>query len=312
MGALSGVQGTLAGVLSALVLATLVAEGVPRLRARAPNAELVARVRAWWVMAGLFALAVFAGKNVTITFLAFVSYLGLKEYLSLVPQRGGDRRVLLWAYLAIPMQYLWVYLGSYGMFIILVPVYAFLLLPLRLLLTGATANFLRASATLHWGLMLTVFALGHLAYLLVLPPLHPAGGVGLLLYVVILTQFNDVAQFIWGKLLGGRKIVPSVSPGKTWSGFVGGVLTSVALSLLLAPPLTPLSSWMALALGALLPVAGFLGDVTMSAVKRDLGVKDASSLIPGHGGILDRVDSLTFASPVFFHFVYYFVYGAWH
>ena len=308
---MSGVTLTLLAVGAVLVLATLISEGLPRLRRRPPNAELVARVRAWWVMAALFTLALLLGKNVGIAFVALISYLALKEYLSLVPQRRADRQVLLWAYLMIPLQYLWVYLGSYGMFIIFVPVYAFLFLPLCLMLTGVTTHFLRASSTLHWGLMLTVFALGHLAYLLVLPPVHPAGGLGLLLYVVIVTQLGDVAQYITGKLFGRRRIVPQVSPNKTWAGFVGGVLVGLALALALAPLLTPLSWPLALALGLLLPVAGFIGDVTMSAVKRDLGVKDASSLIPGHGGILDRVDSLTFTAPVFFHFIYYFVYGAY-
>lgn len=296
-------------ILLLLLLATFISELVPRLRGRAGSPELISRVRAWWVMAGLFVLAVLVGKRVGIAFIMFLSYLALKEYLSLIPQRSADRKVLLWAYLAIPLQYLWVFTGRYGMFIIIVPVYLFLFLPFRLMLTGVTQNFLRASSTLHWGLMMTVFCLGHLAYLLVLPPLHPAGGVGLLLYVVLVTQFNDVAQYVSGKSFGKHKIVPQVSPGKTWEGFIGGLICTAVLAVVIAPVITPLGVWEALILGLLLPAVGFIGDVTMSAVKRDLGVKDASSLIPGHGGILDRVDSLMFTAPVFFHFIYYFVYG---
>ncbi|WP_425146069.1 phosphatidate cytidylyltransferase [Deinococcus sp.] len=305
----NGVPLVMALLLGLLIVATLVSEGLPRLRQRPPSRELVARVRAWWVMAGLFVLALLVGKQVSTAFIALLSYLALKEYLSLIPQRRSDRTVLLWVYLCLPLQYLWIYLGSYGMFIIFVPVYAFLFLPFRLMLTGVTQHFLRASATLHWGLMLTVFALGHLAYLLKLPLRHPAGGVGWLLFVVLLTQLNDVAQYVSGKAFGRRKIVPTVSPGKTWEGFVGGIAVSVVVAWFLAPLLTPLVPWQTLTLGLLLPVVGFIGDVTMSAVKRDLGVKDASSLIPGHGGILDRVDSLMFSAPVFFHFIYYFVYG---
>lgn len=304
-----GVGAVLGFILLLLIVATFISEVVPKLRGRAGSPELISRVRAWWVMAGLFVLAVLVGKRVGIAFVMVLSYLALKEYLSLIPQRSTDRRVLLWVYLAIPLQYLWVFTGRYGMFIIIVPVYLFLLLPFRLMLTGITQNFLRASSTLHWGLMLTVFCLGHLAYLLVLPPLHPAGGVGLLLYVVLVTQFNDVAQYVCGKSFGRRKIVPQVSPGKTWEGFVGGLVVTALLAILIAPIITPLNRWEALVLGLLLPAVGFIGDVTMSAVKRDLGVKDASSLIPGHGGILDRVDSLMFTAPVFFHFIYYFVYG---
>lgn len=304
-----GLSWVMGGVGALLLLATLISEGLPRLRGRPANAELVARVRAWWVMAGLLLLALLLSPEVSIAFVMLISYLALKEYLTLIPQRRSDRRVLLWVYLTIPLHYLWVYLGSYGMFIIFVPVYAFLFLPFRLLLTGVTAHFLRASATLHWGLMLTVFALGHMAFLLRLPDLHPAGGVGWVLFLVLVTQFNDVAQYVTGKRFGQRRIVPSVSPNKTWEGFLGGLVATLLLTVLVAPLLTPLLPWQALLLGALLPAVGFVGDVTLSAVKRDLGVKDASALIPGHGGILDRVDSLTFTAPVLFHFVYYFVYG---
>ncbi len=306
---LGGVPLVLTLVLGLLILATFISELLPRLRQRPLNQELVSRVRAWWVMAGLFVLALLLDRRFSTAFLMLISYLALKEYLSLIPQRHSDRRVLLWVYLCLPLQYLWIYLGSYGMFIIFVPVYAFLLLPFRLMLTGVTQHFLRASATLHWGLMLTVFALAHLAYLLMLPVKHPAGGVGWVLFVVLITQLNDVAQYVSGKTFGRTKIVPTVSPNKTWEGFLGGVLVSVVVAWLVAPLITPLLPWETLVLGALLPVVGFIGDVTMSAVKRDLGVKDASTLIPGHGGILDRIDSLMFTAPVFFHFIYYFVYG---
>jgi phosphatidate cytidylyltransferase len=306
---LGGVPLVLTLVLVLLVLATFISELLPRLRQRPLNQELVSRVRAWWVMAGLFALALLLDRRISTAFLMLISYLALKEYLSLIPQRHSDRRVLLWVYLCLPLQYLWIYLGSYGMFIIFVPVYAFLLLPFRLMLTGVTQHFLRASATLHWGLMLTVFALAHLAYLLMLPVKHPAGGVGWVLFVVLITQLNDVAQYVSGKTFGRTKIVPTVSPNKTWEGFLGGVLVSAVVAWLVAPLITPLLPWETLVLGALLPMVGFIGDVTMSAVKRDLGVKDASTLIPGHGGILDRIDSLMFTAPVFFHFIYYFVYG---
>ncbi len=133
-----------------------------------------------------------------------------------------------------------------------------------------------------------------------------AGGVGLLFFLVVLTQFNDVAQCVWGKLLGRHKVTPSVSPNKTWEGLIGGVVTTIALAAQLGPHLTPMDHlWSALA-GAVLGIAGFLGDITISAVKRDLGVKDTGGLIPGYGGILDRADSLTYAAPAFFHFFRYF------
>jgi phosphatidate cytidylyltransferase len=158
--------------------------------------------------------------------------------------------------------------------------------------------------------MAMVFSVSHVAYLLVLPAgVNPgAGGAGLVLFLVFLTQFNDVAQYCWGKLLGRHKALPSVSPGKTTEGVIGGLATTVALAWLLAGWLTPLSDIEALAAGALIGMAGFIGDVTVSALKRDLGVKDSGSLLPGHGGILDRIDSLIYTAPLFFHFIYYLHY----
>ena len=205
------------------------------------------------------------------------------------------------------------------MFIIWIPVYMFLFLPMRMVLLGETGGFLRAAGTLHWGLMTMVFSISHVAFLLVLrpppaaevvrsPTAGPAaalGGPALVLYLVFLTQFNDVAQFLWGKALGRHKVVPKVSPNKTWEGLLGGVLTTVALAVLLAPWLTPLTRGEALLAGVIIGLGGFLGDIIISALKRDLGIKDSGALLPGHGGILDRIDSLTYTAPLFFHYVFY-------
>lgn len=301
----------LAGIYGVLIFATVLIWSLKTAKPEKDFSELTKRTRSWWVIITIFAVAILLDRGAAIAFLGFVSFLALKEYLSLIPTRRADRRVLFWAYLSIPLQFYWVYDYWYGMFIIFIPVWIFLFLPLRMLAIGATDGFLRAAGTLHWGLMLTVFNLSHAAYLLSLPKIENpgAGSVGLLLFLVLLTQFNDVAQFCWGKAIGGRKIMPKVSPGKTWAGFVGGVVTTAGAAFLLAPILTPLNTTHALISGAIIAVAGFLGDVTVSAIKRDLGVKDASSFIPGHGGILDRVDSLTFSAPVFFHFMFYLYYG---
>ena len=297
-----------AGVWALLVVASLIVWGL-RLRGPADRyEELVRRTESWWWMIGAFTFAIAVNTTVAIVFLAFVSYLALKEYLSLIPTRRIDRGLLLFAYLAIPLQYYWAAIDWYGMFIVFVPVWLFLFFPALMALRGDTQGFLRAVGTLSWGLMLTVFALSHLAMLLVGGEVYNpvAGGVGLLFFVVVLTQFNDVAQYTWGKLIGRHKVMPKVSPKKTWEGLLGGVLTTVAVAACLGPYLTPMDwQWSALA-GGVIGVAGFLGDVTISAVKRDLGVKDTGGLLPGHGGILDRVDSLTYAAPAFFHFFRYF------
>ncbi len=300
----------LAGIFGLLLIASLVVFILKRAHPDKDYTELASRVNSWWVMAGVFAAAMALSRGLSLMFLAFVSFLALKEYLSLIPTRRADRRVLFWAYLAIPVQFYWVAIGWYGMFIIFIPVYLFMLLPMRMVLIGETAGFLRAAGSLQWGLMLTVFNLSHMAYLLALPEAgNPTGGgAGLVLFLMFLTQFNDVAQYVWGKTLGKHKIIPKVSPKKTWEGFLGGIATTTLAAWLLAPHLTPLAGWEAPVSGLLIGLAGFVGDVNISALKRDLGVKDSGSLIPGHGGILDRVDSLTFTAPLFFHFLYYLHY----
>ncbi len=297
-------------LLSIYLLLIIASATVAWMKHRQPGRdlnELDQRVRSWWIMVLVFSAAIALGPVVTLVFLGLVSFLALKEYLSMIPTRRADRRVLFWVYLAIPLQFYWIGTHWYGMFIIFIPVYLFLFLPLRMILIGETEGFLRAVGTLHWGVMITVFGLSHAAYLVVLPVGVDAGieGASLLLYLVFLTQANDVAQYLWGKAFGRRRIVPKVSPNKTWAGFIGGVATTILLALALAPWLTPMGNASALLSGLVIALGGFLGDVNMSALKRDLGVKDSGTLIAGHGGVLDRVDSLSFTAPLFFHFVRY-------
>jgi phosphatidate cytidylyltransferase len=297
-------------VLAVLVIASL---AVRFLRMRNPANdynELAARIRTWWVIIVLLGTALLLPPLAGILLFAFISYLAFKEYITLIPTRRADHRVLFLAYLAIPLQYYWVAIGWYGVFIVFIPVYVFLLLPLRMVLIGEMEGFIRAAGTLHWGLMVTVFSLSHAAYLLALPASgNPAaGGQGLLLYLLVLTELNDVAQYIWGKTFGRHKVLPKVSPKKTVEGLLGGILTTIVAAVILAPFLTPLLPWEAGAMGLILGLGGFFGDVTISAVKRDLRIKDSGTILPGHGGILDRVDSLTFTAPLFFHLLYFMHY----
>ncbi len=282
------------------------------LKARNPDkdySELRQRVRSWWVIVVVLFIALVIHKTTALVLFGLISFLALKEFLSIVPMRLSDRAVIFWAYLSIPLQYYWVGIGWYGMFIIFIPVYMFLLLPLRMVLIGNTNGFIKAVGTIHWALMLTVFCVSHIAYLLVLPVKQPAAGaVGPVLFLLFMTQFNDVCQYVWGKLLGRHKIIPKVSPNKTWEGFLGGMISLTICCTFMAPLLTPLSFQQGFIAGMLISFFGFIGDVVVSSVKRDLRIKDSGLLIPGHGGILDRLDSLTFTAPVFFHFMYYLIY----
>ncbi len=300
---------TLAGIFCLLTIATLIIYIIGKRRNLPKENELFMRIRSWWIMVAFFSAAILMGTTATIWLLGFISFLALKEYLSLIPTRRSDRRVLFWAYMTIPFQYYFAAIGWYGMFIIFIPVYSFFLIATRKVLIGETENFLRSMGTIHWGLMITVFSISHAAFLLALPENKaPAGAAGLLIYLVVLTEFNDVAQYVWGKRLGNSKVLPSISPGKTWTGLIGGAATTLTLAIVFSGYLTPLTRLEAIGAGLIIGITGFIGDIVISAVKRDIGIKDSGSLLPGHGGILDRVDSLTFTAPLFFHYIYYLHY----
>lgn len=265
------------------------------------------RIKSFWIITPLLTFAVMGNKLSAFILVGFISYLALKEFISLVPTRRADRRVLLWTYLAIPVQLYFIYTNWLAMFYLFIPLYMFFLIPLRMIMIGEIEGFLRAAGTIHWGMMATVYSIGYLAAFLVLPfSGNPqAGGVGLFLFIVTLTVLNDAAQFCFGKAFGKNKIIPKISPNKTVEGFIGGVITTSALSTVIGHYLTPLTTIEAFIAGLVISISGFVGDVIMSAIKRDIGVKDSGTLIPGHGGILDRIDSLIFTAPLFFHFTVY-------
>lgn len=299
------------GIWALLLAASLTVFTLIRLNPGKDYGELAQRTKSWWIIIAIVTFTLLASRTASVVFLAIVSFLALKEFFSLIPTRRADRRVLFWAYLAIPLQYYWAGLAWYGMFIIFIPVYMFLFIAFCMTLAQETGGFLKSAATIHWGLMTCVFSISHAAYLLMLPDAGTrggTGGAGLLLYLLFLTEFNDVAQYVWGRLFGRHKVLPVVSPKKTWEGLLGGIFTTTAAALLIAPYITPFDPVHAVPAGLIISVFGFIGDVSISAVKRDIGVKDSGTLIPGHGGVMDRIDSLTFTAPLFFHFTWYFYY----
>lgn len=293
-------------VLILLALATVVTLALSFKNPQKDYREVHLRIKSWWWIVGIVFLALATTRTAAVVLFAFISFLALKEFLSIVPTRQADRRVIFWAYVSIPIQYYWVAMGWYGMFIIFIPVYVFLLLPVRMILIGDTKGFIRSAGILHWATILTVYFISHVAYLLTLPVKNAdAGAVGLVLFLLVATEFNDVCQFVWGKMLGKHKIIPLVSPNKTWEGFIGGLITTTVAAAVCAPYLTFLTGRYAIIAGIIIAMSGFFGDLVISCVKRDLQIKDSGTLIPGHGGILDRLDSLFFSAPLFFHYIYY-------
>jgi phosphatidate cytidylyltransferase len=296
-------------ILGVLVVSSVVVAVLSRAQPQKNFSELAARVKAWWIMAAVFFGAITVSGRLSLLFFGFLSFWALKEYLTLLKTRPADHRALVWAFLSVPIQYVWVAMKWYGMFVVFIPVYMFLFLPVRLVLARETAGFVAAASQIQWGLMAFVFGLSHLAMLLTLPAIPNSGANGrtLLLFLVFVVEMSDVLQFVWGKTLGRHKILPTVSPNKTWEGFLGGIATT-SLASLVVGFLTPFTALQTIGVALLLAISGFAGGAVMSAVKRDFGVKDFGGLIPGHGGMLDRVDSLCYAGPVFFHLVRYFYY----
>lgn len=296
------------GIIAFMIIGTAFAGIWHKLDQNSKNAyNLFIRFKTLWTVVVILGVSFTFNRLTSYLALILISYLAFKEYISLVPTRRVDRRVLLWAYISIPIQFYFLYINWTVMFYLFIPLFMFVLIPIRMMAIGENKGFLTSCGTIHWGLMVSAYSLGYLGALLNIPQeSNPIGaGLGLLLFVLTATIMNDFAQAVSGKLLGKHKIIPKVSPNKTVEGFIGGLIFSVAFAYFLLPYLSNVPCTDAIWFGAGMALAGFFGDVTMSAIKRDMGVKDSGTLLPGHGGILDRVDSLILTAPFFYHLYAY-------
>lgn len=268
--------------------------------------NLNVRIKAWWIMIAAISVAFLFGQGGVILLFAFVSFAALREYATLTNTRHADRWTLLSMFIVIiPVQYYLIWIDWYGLYSIFIPVYCFLAMPALTALRGDTQHFLERVSEQQWGIMLSVYCISHVPALMTLPiPAYQSRGLLLIAFLIVTVQGSDVLQYIFGKLFGKHRISPKVSPSKTWEGLVGGILSAAALGGALYW-LTPFSPFEAGALAGLACIMGFLGGLVASAIKRDRGVKDWGHMIEGHGGMMDRADSLVFAAPVFFHVVRY-------
>lgn len=300
-----------AGLASLLVIASLIGQILAK-TTRSENSiatieNLNQRVNAWWSMVIVFFMSYLLGGNATIILFGFISLFALREFITLAPTRRGDHNALFIAFfILIPLQYVLIGTHWYSMFTLLIPVYAFLLLPAIAVLSQDTEGFLERTAKIQWGVMICIFCISHAPALLMLELEGFAGQNALLLfYLVFVVQMSDVLQYVFGKLFGKHKIAPQVSPSKTVEGLVGG---GVAATLIGGGMfwMTPFSFLESLMMAFVIVVMGFVGGLVMSAIKRSLSAKDWGTLIKGHGGMLDRMDSVCFAAPIFFHLTRYF------
>ena len=301
----------IAWLFATMLLILLAASGtthwlIARRGATPTLTNLRARVHAWWWMSAVLAAAFTVGRGGTVFLFWLVSFFALREFLSLVYSRRSDYRVMvLCYYFILPLQYVLVYAGTLGLFATFIPVYAFLFMPIAASLSGDSRFFLARAATAQWAVMISVYCISHIPALLNLRIPGYDHNILLLLFLVAVVQASDVLQFVWGKLFGRKRIMPTLSPSKTVIGTVGGVCSAALLGGALYA-ITPFRPAEAISIAFIVNVMGFLGGLVMSAIKRDRGVKDWGHLIEGHGGMLDRMDSLCFAAPVFFHCVQYF------
>ena len=293
--------------MSAILLALLSAQTIFIVVRKNQNHKdftgLTIKVKTWWGMYGVFCLATLFNPIVSLISLMVLSLFALKEYFSMMKTRKADRRIFLWSYLAVPIQFYWIFIDWYGMFIVFIPVYVFLLLPLPRIVGKGTIGFLRSVSSTQWGLMLMVFGLSHLAYFQIASPVY---GANLVLFLVLLTQVNDVIHYIVSLYVGKKKVVPSSNPYITLEGFFFSLIGTTVLAYTLFPYLTPFDSVFGILSGVLISVAGFLGSLTISVLKRDLLIGENKKLKALEESYLSRVDSLTYTSPVYFHVIRYF------
>ncbi|MDX7991980.1 phosphatidate cytidylyltransferase [Xenorhabdus littoralis] len=301
----------LGGLFGILVIASVIGGGLAlwssREKSNATIDNLNARIRSWWMMCIVCVIAIITGPVGAVILFAVMSFLALREFITLIPTHRSDHGVLFCCFFVfMPVQYALIGGQWYGLFSVFIPVYVFLFLPACIALAGDTTHFLERTAKIQWGMLLTVFALSHAPALLMLDiPEYKDQNIKLLLFLMIVVQMSDVLQYVFGKLFGKHPIVPKLSPNKTVEGFVGGVVASVLLGISLFW-VTPFSPWQAGLMSLAMTLMGFIGGLCMSAMKRDSGVKDFGGIIGGHGGMLDRIDSLCFAAPIFFHLTRYF------
>lgn len=306
------------GVMVLLAVATAIGQMFRRRTDSGLNPAAVQtftlRLRGWWLISASLAATFVLGHPAATVLLFFaISFWALREFITLTPTRAADHRALFWVFvLFTPLQYLLVGMGNeqYGIYSVLIPVYAFLFIPARVALAGDYKRFLERTAMIQAGLMICVYCLSYAPALLYLPISKPAptnltDRARLLFFLVLVVQMADLLEYAWEKLLGRHVIVPAINPNKTWEGFIGGVASATLLGSVLWWA-TPFEPWQAAALSLVVSVMGFAGGLTMSAIKRDRDVRDYGTLVEGHGGVLDRLDSVCFAAPVFFHLMRYF------
>lgn len=297
------------GVLTLLGIATGVGQFLKLRPESGLNASVLRsfnlRIQSWWLMTSVVVASMLLPQWATVLLFGLISFWALREFITLTPTRMADHRALFWVFfLFTPLQYVLVGLQRYELFSIMIPVYCSLFIPARIAMAGDYKRFLERSAKIQFGAMVCVYCLSYSPALLSLHiPGHENQQAALLFFFVLMVQVGDVMQYLFNRSIGRRVIAPAISRYKTWEGFGAGAGATALLGAALwwaTPFETP---WKAAFLALVISIMGYAGSLTMSAIKRDRGVTDYGTLVEGHGGVLDRIDSICFAAPVFYHVV---------
>jgi phosphatidate cytidylyltransferase len=313
---------TIIAIFASLVIGSIIRFIALRNAEEKKRRQRLASLCTWWMLAILVTAGLLAGRLGICLLLTAASCIAWFEITRMFGARGEDRLAIHAGYVLIVINYLLILLGSISLFSVFLPVGSLIALAVLLLIKDEPQDYIRSAGGLLWGILFLGYGVSHAALLMILPASSagPLGPAGWFLFLIILTEVDDIFQAIVGRRFGAHKrhrIVPTISPNKTWEGFFGGMLVIVVLAPVIAPWLTTLSQQagpfglpealrplVAPILSAILiSFAGFFGDINMSAIKRDSGVKDSSNLLPGMGGVIDRVDSLTMTAPVFVYFL---------
>ena len=272
--------------------------------------EMITRTHSWWIIFFLYILFFCIDPRIGQIGMALLGLGTLREFFEKFKLEQISKQVRWLSYLFVLLQY---FVASQGLVlptIVLIPTVFFVVITVWTLLFEPKHLVMSVPSVTLWALILTNYGMSHLALLLAMPGIpHFLGSLsGVFLYYLFLTQFNDVLQFIWGNLFGKHPIAPELSPKKTWEGFLGGTLTTTVLAYCLRE-ITPFGPGQSVIVGASLGLTGYLGDLNISAIKRSLNIKNMGSVIPGHGGLLDRLDSITLSSLVYFYLIDFWFYS---
>jgi phosphatidate cytidylyltransferase len=300
-------------VVVLLSVATAVGQFVKRQPHLGLNAAAIAtfnrRLGAWWIICALLGIA-FISPTLTVALFGLMSFWALREFITLTPTRLGDHRALFWVFAFFtPLQYILVGYNSYELFSIFIPVYAFLFIPARVALAGDFKRFLERIAKIQSGLLICVYCLSFAPALLYLEvPLAvelrakgSSANARLLFFFVAMALISEALQFAWSQLYGRHVIAPTINAARTWEGLIGGSASTALVGMVLHWATPYKFVWQTAFMSMVVAVMGFAGAMTMSAIKRDRGVRDYGTLVEGHGGVLDRIDAICFAAPVFYH-----------